>query len=626
LSDSQHLPYGIIILTILFPLAIRVLSMHKFLLNSFVVLVSSVLVACGGGGGGGGSSGDTPAVSSVLLTSGNTFADTETDSAVNTLPCFKGSSSAYSSSELKAKCGLTTYQIMVEAYRNGGDAKGYGYGWGPSSHKGTIGGVTESLDYIRALGANSIWITPVFYTSDSSETSAKNTDATGYFATQQMNTGKLDIDPKFGGGTRGSENESLKKLVDTAHSNGMYVFLDGVLGHAKSDFAANGVTAPVKSSSCRKKDGSKETASGYTCFDWTAANTQTYFSTLLRTAIKDYGIDGWRLDQAYQVGPDGLLLMKNAVKDQSGSFSGSPDGSLGFTVGEVWSGEDDIESNIFANNALDSAFNFPLRYAIVQTIASQENLSESWAKGMPASRIQTYGYWSMSKYKGSDAMPDAFTDNHDLVRLGDLIQRGGYAADGSNEEVTGNGDYVKRHKLAFALLADYSGPITILYNQEVGDQVPGYVTQPSSCGTGTKWCDDHVARTDGIYDESSLTAGQKEIRDYASSVLKLRADTPAMYMGQRWYVINDDSIYGELKYNKDGDSKVLLLANLSTEEKEVSVDQSFSAKVCGLIGGSSCDTADYQFTGMLDSDSSTVLSSSSKITLEPLTSVFLKVE
>ena len=128
--------------------------MHKFLLNSFVVLVSSVLVACGGGGGGGGSSddsgdngsgGDTPAVSSVLLTSGNTFADTETDSAVNTLPCFKGSSSAYSSSELKAKCGLTTYQIMVEAYRNGGDAKGYGYGWGPSSHKGTIGGVTESL-------------------------------------------------------------------------------------------------------------------------------------------------------------------------------------------------------------------------------------------------------------------------------------------------------------------------------------------------------------------------------------------------------------------------------------------------------------------------------------------------
>ena len=602
--------------------------MHKFLLNSFIALISSAAVV-GCGGGGGDNPTPTPENNTVSLSSGNTFADTATDSAVNTLPCFKGSSSAYSDSELRAKCGLTTYQIMVEAYRNGGDATGYGYGWGPSRHNGTIGGITESLDYIKALGVNSIWITPIFYTSDSGDDddARKKTNASGYFATQQINTSTLDIDPKFGGGTRGTENASLWKLIDTAHSDGMYVFLDGVLGHAKSDFASNGVTAPVKSTSCRTMDGTKETASsGTTCFDWTAPNTQAYFGALLQTAIKNYGIDGWRLDKADQVGPEGLLLMKKAVKQQAGTFTGNPDGTLGFTVGEVWGSEDQIESNVFANNALDSAFNFPLRYAIVQTIASQENLKESWATGMPASRIQTYGYWSMSKYKGSDAMPDAFTDNHDLVRFGDLLQRAGYTSDGSNEDVTANSEYVNRHKLAFALLADYSGPITIFYNQEVGDQVPGYVTEPSDCGSGTKWCDDHVSRTDGIYDESSLTSGQKEIRDYAASVLKLRAETPAMYMGQRWYVIEDDSIYGELKYNKAEDSKVLLIANLSTKEKEIEVDQLFSAKVCSLTGGSSCDSADYQFTGMLDGDSSKVLSSSSKLTLEPLTSVFLRIE
>ena len=616
--------------------------MHKFLLNSFAVLVSSALLAACGGGGGGGSSDNpdptpdptptptpTPSEDSDLtLKSGNTFADTAIDSAVNTLPCFKGSSTAYTDAELKAKCGLTTYQIMVEAYRNGGDAKGYGVGWGPSRHKGTIGGITESLDYIKALGVNSIWITPIFYTSDSGDDARKKTNASGYFATQQINTSTLDIDPKFGGGTRGTENASLWKLIDTAHSDGMYVFLDGVLGHAKSDFASNGVTAPVKSTSCRKMDGTKETASsGTTCFDWTAAYTQAYFGALLQTAIKNYGIDGWRLDQAYQVGPEGLLLMKKDVALQSGTVTGRPDGTLGFTVGEVWSRyPEDLQSNVFGNNALDSAFNFPLRYAIVKTIASQEDTTESDAKGQPASHIQSYGYTSMATYKGTDAMPDAFTDNHDLVRFGDLIQRGGYAKDGTNEEAVQNSGYVNRHKLAFALLADYSGPITIFYNQEVGDQVPGFAAKVSNCGTGTKWCDDHVSRTDGIYDESSLTAGQKEIRDYAASVLKLRAETPAMYMGQRWYVIKDDAIYGELKYNKAEDSKVLLIANLGTEKKVIAVDQSFSTKVCGLTGGSSCDSADYQFTGMLDSDSSKVLSSSSKLTLEPLSSVFLKVE
>ena len=111
--------------------------MHKFLLNSFAVLVSSALLAaCGGGGGGSSDNPDptpdptptptpTPSEDSDLtLKSGNTFADTAIDSAVNTLPCFKGSSTAYTDAELKAKCGLTTYQIMVEAYRNGGDAKG----------------------------------------------------------------------------------------------------------------------------------------------------------------------------------------------------------------------------------------------------------------------------------------------------------------------------------------------------------------------------------------------------------------------------------------------------------------------------------------------------------------------
>ena len=602
--------------------------MHKFLLNSFIALISSAAVV-GCGGGGGDNPTPTPENNTVSLSSGNTFADTAIDRAVNTLPCFKGSSTAYTDAELKAKCGLTTYQIMVEAYRNGGDAKGYGVGWGPSRHNGTIGGITESLDYIKALGVNSIWITPIFYTSDSGDDddARKKTNASGYFATQQINTSTLDIDPKFGGGTRGTENASLWKLIDTAHSDGMYVFLDGVLGHAKSDFASNGVTAPVKSTSCRTMDGTKETASsGTTCFDWTAPNTQAYFGALLQTAIKNYGIDGWRLDQAYQVGPDGLLLMKKAVKQLAGTFTGNPDGTLGFTVGEVWGSEDQIESNVFANNALDSAFNFPLRYAIVKTIASQEDTTASDAKGQPASHIQSYGYTSMATYKGTDAMPDAFTDNHDLVRFGDLIQRGGYAKDGTNEEAVQNSGYVNRHKLAFALLADYSGPITIFYNQEVGDQVPGFAAKVSNCGTGTKWCDDHVSRTDGIYDESSLTAGQKEIRDYAASVLKLRAETPAMYMGQRWYVIKDDAIYGELKYNKAEDSKVLLIANLSTKEKEIEVDQLFSAKVCSLTGGSSCDSADYQFTGMLDGDSSKVLSSSSKLTLEPLTSVFLRIE
>lgn len=82
-----------IVTSILFSKANRVLSMHKFLLNSFIALISSAAVV-GCGGGGGDNPTPTPENNTVSLSSGNTFADTATDSAVNTLPCFKGSSTA----------------------------------------------------------------------------------------------------------------------------------------------------------------------------------------------------------------------------------------------------------------------------------------------------------------------------------------------------------------------------------------------------------------------------------------------------------------------------------------------------------------------------------------------------
>ena len=71
--------------------------------------------------------------------------------------------------------------------------------------------------------------------------------------------------------------------------------------------------------------------------------------------------------------------------------------------------------------------------------------------------------------------------------------------------------------------------------------------------------------------------------------------------------------------------------DIATALKFFRIDGRFDVICSGSMLGTNChtiqsDSADYQFTGMLDSDSSKVLSSSSKLTLEPLSSVFLKVE
>ena len=116
---------------------------------------------------------------------------------------------------------LTIYQIMVGSFMHGDDsAPGYQALWGPDHQRknGNLKGIIQSLDYIKSLGVNAIWLTPIF---DSSEaTGGEKLQASGYFCNDYFK-----IDPHFG------TEDDLRELVDRAHERGLYVILDGVFGH-----------------------------------------------------------------------------------------------------------------------------------------------------------------------------------------------------------------------------------------------------------------------------------------------------------------------------------------------------------------------------------------------------------
>lgn len=83
--------------------------------------------------------------------------------------------------------------------------------------KGSLRGIIDRLDYIRELGVDILYMTPIFE-SDSSH--KYNID--DYYT----------IDPSFG------DKEDLKELVKKAHERGMYVILDGVFNHTSIHFFA----------------------------------------------------------------------------------------------------------------------------------------------------------------------------------------------------------------------------------------------------------------------------------------------------------------------------------------------------------------------------------------------------
>jgi len=96
------------------------------------------------------------------------------------------------------------YQIWPRSFKDG-DGDGMGDLWG----------VLEKLDYIKSLGCDGIWFSPI-YPSPGADC--------GYDIANYM-----DIAPEFGG------MEAFKKVLDGAHERGMKIVMDLVINHTSDE-------------------------------------------------------------------------------------------------------------------------------------------------------------------------------------------------------------------------------------------------------------------------------------------------------------------------------------------------------------------------------------------------------
>ena len=417
---------------------------------------------------------------------------------------------------------LTIYQIMVASFiHDPSGAVGYKAMWGPDGQtkNGNIAGIISSLDHIKSLGVNAIWLTPVF---DSSKAlGGEKLQATGYFTNDYFS-----IDPHFG------TEEEFRKLVDEAHKRGMYVFLDGVFGHH------GGVTTPSpygheldSTPSANDREPHKSNVAYPGSLD--------YFTDVATYWIDKFGVDGWRLDQAYQAmqgGHNYWIEMRGAVEKLCAERKarGEQWGTLGYMVGEDWGDAAVINKGVYRDGGLLSAFDFQGKELISGPMqrTQGEGLENGWDDVVTILSLP-----SARGYATDSVMPNLFLTNHDGYRLADHF-------DPSDPH------YYEKQMARFAILASYNGPVTLYYGDEYADTTRGLTGgQP-----------DNIARTSGHLEPRNND--EKALCEYLASAMKFRREHPAMWRGTptfRRQKVADADVLVVDKFDSVTDDRVLII-------------------------------------------------------------------
>ena len=211
---------------------------------------------------------------------------------------------------------------------------------------GTLDGIRENLDYLRELGFNCLYLNPIFAAS-----SYHKYDTLDYFR----------IDP-----TRGTEDD-FRALVQEAHRLGLRVLIDGVFNHIGwkhpffQDVLKRGKSSPYWSWFYALPEQPRYPDAGempeYACFSYVPQMPKTdtscpemrdYFCKVGAYWVREFDVDGWRLDVANEMDDGFLRAFRETVKREK------PDALV---IGEVW----ENAAHFVNHGMMDGAMNYDFR-------------------------------------------------------------------------------------------------------------------------------------------------------------------------------------------------------------------------------------------------------------------------
>ncbi|GAA2973782.1 alpha-glucosidase [Microbacterium terrae] len=173
---------------------------------------------------------------------------------------------------------------------------------------GDLDGIVDRLDHVVGLGANLLYLTPVFPAESNHRYDASSFDR---------------VDPLLGG------DEAYVRLIEAAHARGIRIIGDLTSNHSGDSHewfrAAHGTPgADTAQYYCFTDDGNTEYVSwlGYPSlpkFDWSSPELRERFvtgpdSVVARWLKPPFATDGWRIDVANMIGRLGDVDLNEEVR------------------------------------------------------------------------------------------------------------------------------------------------------------------------------------------------------------------------------------------------------------------------------------------------------------------------
>ena len=396
---------------------------------------------------------------------------------------------------------------------------------------GNLRGIIEHLDYIKDLGIDVVYLTPIFKSN-----SCHKYDTIDYY----------QVDPSFG------TTEDLKELVQKSHERGMKVVLDAVYNHTGREFFAF-QDILEKGEKSKYLDwyfidelpprGEWGEIPNFKCFGYYGGmpklnlknpEVEKYITDVACYWIKECDIDGWRLDVGDEISHFFWKNFRKAIKAVKKDM---------LIIGEIWH----YAGDFLEGDEWDTVMNYPFYLNLIDLLADEKiNVSQF---------VQNLGYLKGRLNKKCYPLMWNLIDSHDTARFLHLCH-----------------DNKKKQHLAAAFQLLMPGMPMVYYGDEYA--MPG--ANDPDCRRGMYWDEEYQ---------------DKEMYNWYKKLMQVRKTHACIVEGEMIETIANDDEDTIVMIRKNGEETIAMLFNCGNSAKEFNeyaekhnllTDSAFDGKVDGL--------------------------------------------